>query len=101
MGNRINFFVVLSKKGNKRRFSINKKIFYCVFLLSLCLLCTGIIGAWKYRENISLEKKCLLLEAEKAQLEAVSRTVHDIKTEEKSLRKMMGLDGTAPKKQEE
>jgi len=70
-------------------------------MLSLCLLCTGIIGAWKYRENITLDKRCLLLEAEKAQLEAVSRTVHDIKTEEKSIRKMLGLDGSAQKKQEE
>ena len=56
------------------------------------MLGSGIIGAWMYRENITLKKKSLLLEAEKAQLEAVSRTVNGIEREEVSIRKLLGLE---------
>jgi hypothetical protein len=60
-------------------------------LLSLVLLGSGIAGALKYKENIDLKKKCLRLEVEKNQLEAVSRTVHDIEKDEESIRKLLGL----------
>ena len=60
-------------------------------LLSLVLLGSGIAGALKYRENLELKKKCLRLEVEKSQLEAVARTVQELEKEGESVRKLLGL----------
>ncbi len=92
MKKRITFLIIPSKSGQQRRISVNKNILYCILFLTLALLGSGIVGAWKYRENVTLRKQCQLLEAEKAQLEAVNRTVKDIKRDEVAIRKLLGLD---------
>lgn len=91
MKNRVTFLVIAAKTGIPRRFSIHKSIIYCIVILTLLLLGSGIIGAWKYCENIALTKKCLQLEAEKGQLEAIARTVDDIQNEEAAIRNLLGL----------
>ena len=100
MKNRITFFVIASKTGIQRRFSINKNIICCIVILFLLLLGSGIIGAWKYRENVELKEKCLLLEAEKGQMEAVARTVKDVKSKEGAIRKLLGLENAGDPEQE-
>ena len=100
MKNRVSFLVI-SKAGAQKRFSINRKLIYCIIILAIFLLGGGIIGAWKYRVNVSLEKKRLLLEAEKGQLEAVARTVKDIKSEETAIKKLLGLEDVEEKEGEE
>ena len=68
-------------------------------LLSLVLLGSGIAGALKYKENLDLKKKCLRLEVEKNQLEAVSRTVQELEKQGESIRKLLGLQaGSAAEK---
>jgi cell division protein FtsL len=99
MKNRVTFIVITSKTGAQRRFSISKKLIYCIVILSILLLGSGIVGAWKYRVNVSLKKKSLLLEAEKGQLEAIARTVKDIKSEETAIRKLLGLEDIEEKKE--
>ena len=98
MKNRVTFLII-TKTGAQKRFSISKKLIYCIIVLSILLLGGGIIGAWRYRVNISLEKKYLLLEAEKGQLEAVARTVKDIKSEETAIRKLLGLENIEEKEE--
>jgi len=92
MKGRITFLVITSKTGRQRRFSIHKSLIYCVILVSLFLVGSGVFGAMKYRENKLLKKKYVLLEAEKSKMEAVERTVKEIKTEEGVIRKLLGLD---------
>jgi predicted negative regulator of RcsB-dependent stress response len=92
MKDRVTFLVITSKTGAQRRFSLRKNVIYCIIIIAGFLLGSGIIGAWKYRENASLQKKNMLLEAEKGQLEAVARAVKDIKNEEKGIRKLLGLE---------
>lgn len=92
MKDRVTFLVITSKTGAQRRFSLRKNVIYCIIIIAGFLLGSGIIGAWKYRENASLQKKNMLLEAEKGQLEAVARAVKDIQNEEKGIRKLLGLE---------
>ncbi len=92
MKNRITFLIIASKSGKQRRFSVSKNLLLCIIVLALALLGGGIYGAWKYRENAALQKECMLLEAEKEQLEAVMRTVTDIKRDEVAIRKLLGLE---------
>ncbi len=99
MKGRLTFLIITSKTGRQRRFSLHKSIIYSLVLVSLLLLASGIFGALKYKENILLKNKCKLLEAEKNKMEAVARTVQDIEREEVAVRKMLGLDATANKKE--
>lgn len=69
-------------------------------LLSLVLLGSGIAGALKYRENLELKKKCLRLEVEKSQLEAVARTVQELEKEGESVRKLLGLQTSSAAKKD-
>jgi hypothetical protein len=92
MKGRLTFLVITSKTGKQRRFSLHRSIIFCVVLVALLLLGSGIVGALKYKENMLLKDKCKLLEAEKNKLEAVARTVQDIEREEVAVRKMLGLD---------
>jgi H2-forming N5,N10-methylenetetrahydromethanopterin dehydrogenase-like enzyme len=96
MKNKFTFFVVSQLTGTQKRISINKQIIYCVIILAALLMCSGIFGAWKYRENIEIKKKCLLLEAEKARLEAVARTVKEINKDESTIRGLLGLENVKP-----
>ena len=90
--NRITFLVIPSKSGKQKRYSISRSLLYGILGLCAVLLLSGIVGAWKYRENIRLQNQSELLEAEKAQLEAVNRTVEDIKRDEVAIRKLLGLE---------
>jgi len=92
MKNRIHFLIINSKTGVQRRFSLNKKLLYFMLLLSMALLCSGAVGAWKYMENFSLREEALLLEAKKGQFEAVARTVKEVKKEETTIKKLLGLE---------
>jgi hypothetical protein len=56
------------------------------------LLGSGAVGAWKYMENFSLREESLLLQARKGQIDAVARTVEEIKKEETTIRIMLGLE---------
>jgi len=91
MKGKLTFLIIRSRTGKRRRFSISKNFILCIALLSLVLLGSGIAGALKYKENLDLKKKCLRLEVEKTQLEAVSRTVHKIEKDEESIRRLLGL----------
>jgi hypothetical protein len=96
---KLTFLIIRSRTGKRRRFSISKNFILCMALLSLVLLGSGIVGALKYKENLDLKKKCLRLEVEKNQLEAVSRTVQELEKEEESVRKLLGLQaGNASEK---
>jgi hypothetical protein len=92
MKKKVTFVVITPKSGRQRRFSINRTLLYGMLVIGLGLLGSGVVGAWKYRENVLLEKQCLLLEAEKAQLEAIDRTVSEIKRDEVAVRKLLGLE---------
>ena len=99
MKGKLTFLIIRSRTGKRRRFSISKNFILCMALLSLVLLGSGIGGALKYKENLDLKKKCLRLEVEKNQLEAVSRTVQAIEKDEESIRKLLGLQaGSAAEK---
>jgi len=99
MKGKLTFLIIRSRTGKRRRFSISKNFILCMALLSLVLLASGIGGALKYKENLDLKKKCLRLEVEKNQLEAVSRTVQAIEKDEESIRKLLGLQaGSAAEK---
>jgi hypothetical protein len=99
MKGKLTFLIIRSRTGKRRRFSLSKNFILCIALLSLALLGSGIAGALKYRENLDLKKKCLSLEVEKNQLEAVSRTVQGIEKDEESIRKLLGLQaGSAAEK---
>ena len=99
MKGKLTFLIIRSRTGKRRRFSISKNFILCIALLSLVLLGSGIAGALKYKENLDLKKKCLRLEVEKNQLEAVSRTVQAIEKDEESIRKLLGLQaGSAAEK---
>jgi hypothetical protein len=91
MKGKLTFLIIRSRTGKRRRFSISKNFILCIALLSLVLLGSGIAGALKYKENLDLKKKCLRLEMEKTQLEAVSRTVHEIEKDEEFIRGLLGL----------
>lgn len=95
MKDRISFLVISSGTGKQRRFSINRKLLYSVFLLCLMLLVTGVLGALKYRENIQLNRKYLQLEAEKAQVAAASRSVEKIQKEASAVRSLLGLESVS------
>ena len=95
MKDRISFLVITTKTGIQKRFSINKYLLYLLFLLAIVLLGSGIMGVWKYRENIEIQKKCQLLNAKKVQLEAIARTVKDIEKEETLVRRQLGLQDEA------
>jgi cell division protein FtsL len=97
MKNKVTFFIISSKTGKQRRFSINKKILYCMIISAVLLMCSGVIGAWKYRENIAIRKECLQLEAKKGQLETIARTVRDIKTDETHIGELLGLENIKQK----
>ena len=92
MKNRIHFLIINAKTGVQRRFSLNRKLLFFMIFLSFMLLGSGAVGAWKYMENFSLREEALLLQAKKGQIEAVSRTVEEIKKEETTIRKMLGLE---------
>ena len=101
MNGRLSFLVIEPETGGRRRFSVHAGILYTVVVVVLILLASGIIGMFKYRENIYLKNRCKLLEAEKNKMEAVARTVQDIEREETRVREMLGLappehKGTAP-----
>jgi hypothetical protein len=91
MKGKLTFLIIRSRTGKRRRFSISKNFILCISLLSLVLLGSGIAGALKYRENLELKQKCMRLEVEKNQLEAVARTVQDLEKEGESVRKLLGL----------
>jgi hypothetical protein len=91
MKGKLTFLIIRSRTGKRRRFSISKNFILCMALLSLVLLASGIVGAFKYKENLDLKKKCMRLEVEKNQLEAVTRTVQAIEKDEESIRKLLGL----------
>jgi len=93
MKDRISFLIITTKTGIQKRFSINKYLLYFIILLSAVLLGSGIYGAWKYKENIAIQKKCQLLKAKKVQLEAIARTVKDIEKKESLVRQQLGLQG--------
>jgi hypothetical protein len=97
MKNRITFLVITSRTGVQRRFSISKNILFCIIILLIFLLSSGIIGAWKYWENVSLKKEFILLKAEKRKIEAVTRTVKDIQREEKDIKQILGLENVDEK----
>ncbi|MFC1591934.1 hypothetical protein ACFL43_05375 [Thermodesulfobacteriota bacterium] len=99
MNNRITLLVLGSKTGPQKRISISKNLLYCIIIVFVFLLGSGIIGAWKYRENVRLQTECLLLEAQKGQYEAVARTVSKIKTDEAAIRKLLGLEREAEQKE--
>ncbi len=92
MKNRFAFLVIAPKTGAQKRFSINKYLMYSILIFFLLFLCSGIIGAWKYRENMVIRKKYLLLEAKKGQLETVARNVKEIEKEESAIRELLGLE---------
>jgi len=96
MKGRLTFLFVMPKTGKKRQFSLHTSILYVLVIVSLMLLASGIIGMFKYQENIHLKNRCKLLEAEKNKMEAIARTVQDIEREEAVVKKMLGLD--LPKK---
>lgn len=95
MKDRISFLVISSGTGKQRRFSINRKLLYGAFFLGLVFFCAGVLGTLKYRENIELNRKFLQLEAEKAQLEAASRSVEKIQQEQTSVRDLLGLESVS------
>ena len=92
MKNRVTFVIISSKTGTQKSFSVNKGLLYAIVFFVLFLLGSGIIGVFKYRENIELKKESMLLEAKKQQLETVARTVQDIKHEEKTIKQLLGLE---------
>jgi hypothetical protein len=91
MKGKLTFLIIRSRTGKRRRFSISKNFILCMALLILVLLGSGIVGALKYNENLDLKRKCLRLEVEKNQLEAVARTVQEVEKEGESVRKLLGL----------
>ncbi len=95
MKNRFTFLIITSKAGVQKKFSISKYLVYCIIALFVFLLGSGLVGIWKYKENAALKKESLLLEAEKEQLKAVARTVQDIKSEQKDIKNMLGLENGA------
>lgn len=98
MKNTVTFVVLTSKPGAPRRFSVRKSLLYAVTGVAVALLAGGVLGAWKYRENTVLRKDLLLLEAEKARLEAVARTVGTIRNDEVAIKNLLGLEGTSTEK---
>jgi Tfp pilus assembly protein PilN len=92
MKKKVTFVIISPTSGRQRRFSVSRVMICLLILLGVGLLGSGVLGAWKYRENTLLEKQCMLLEAEKAQLEAVNRTVSEIKRDEIAVRKLLGLE---------
>jgi len=100
MKGKLTFLIIRSRTGRRRRFSISKNFILCIALLTLVLLGSGIAGALKYKENLDIKKKCLLLEVEKNQLEAVARTVHEIEKDEESIRKLLGLQAGSAAEQD-
>ncbi len=97
MKNRVSFLIISSGTGKQRRFSIRRSLLYGVFFLCAVLFSVGVLGAWKYRENIDLNRKYLQLEAERAQLETVARKLEDIKTEESAVRDLLGIENVTLK----
>ena len=92
MGNNISLLVVSSVTGEQRRYSINRYLAYGVLCVLLMFFFVGAFGLYKYRDNLELKKKYLRLDAEKAQLEAVVRNLKGIEKEQKSVRKLLGLE---------
>jgi len=101
MKDRISFLVITTKTGIQKRFSVNKYLLYLILLLFLVLLGSGILGAWKYKENIAIQKKCQLLKAKKVQLETIARTVKDIEKKEALVRQQLGLQVEAEHSKQE
>lgn len=90
--NTVTFVVLTSRPGAPRRFSVRKSFLYAAACVAAVLLAGGVLGAWKYRENTALRKELLLLEAEKARLEAVARTVGEIRNDEVAIKNLLGLE---------
>ncbi len=90
--NRVTFLIITSKQGKQLRFSLNRYILSFFVIVLVLLFCSGIVGAWKYHENIVLKERTLILEAEKKQLEAISRTVVNIKEKNSLIHELLGLD---------
>ena len=101
MKNRVSFLVITSGTGRQRRFSISRNLLYGMFLLLFLLVCAGGLGAWKYSENLELNRKYLQLQAEKVQLDAVSRNLKEIKAEESSVRDLLGIENVSMKEDAE
>lgn len=97
MAGRLTFLVISPEIGRRRRFSLHSGIIYTVVAVALLLVAGGVIGTFKYRENIYLKNRCKLLEAEKNKMEAVARTVQDIEREEARVRNMLGLEPSVQK----
>ena len=101
MKNKFSFFIVGSTSGIQKYFSMNKYLLYLILLIVFLLLGSGIIGAWKYRENIAIEEKCMLLEAKKKQLKSAERTVDEIQEKESAIRQLLGLQDREDEGQEQ
>ncbi len=101
MKNRVSFLIITSGTGKQRRFSISRYFLYCVFFLCVVLFSVGVFGAWKFRENIDLNRKYLQLEAERVQLESVARNLEDIKAEESTVRDLLGIENVTLKDENE
>jgi len=92
MENNLSLLVVSSVTGEQRRYSINRYLLYGIlFVLVMCFF-VGVFGLYKYRENLELKKKYLLLDAEKEQLEVVVRNLKGIEEKRESVRELLGLE---------
>ena len=92
MKNNISLLVVSSVTGEQRSYSINRYLIFGVFFVLLMCFFVGGFGLNKYRENLELRKEYLRLGAEKVQLEVVVRNLKGIEEEQKSVRKLLGLE---------
>ena len=91
MKNDISLLVVSAVTGEQQRYAINRYLVYGVLLVFLICFFVGVVGLYKYRENLELRKEYLRLDAEKAQLEAVVRNLKGIEGEQEAVRKFLGL----------
>ncbi len=92
--NRVTFLIITSKHGKQLRFSLSRYIISLFVIILVLLFGSGIVGTWKYHENMVLREKALMLEAEKNQLEAISRTVKHVKEKNSLIHELLGLDDT-------
>jgi hypothetical protein len=94
MKNRLSFVLITSRTGIQRRFSIDRRLLYCVIVFLLLLAAGGIAGARKSSENLALSRSKELLAGKIQHMQAVSKTVAAIEQEERAIRDHLGLNDT-------
>ncbi len=73
-------------------FSFHKRVIYYLFFSFFLFICFGISGTWSIIQNLEINNKITLLNAELDQLDWIESNVEGIRKDEKIIRESLGLE---------